>query len=315
MQDALANLLSPPVLFFFLGLGAALAKSDLEFPARVAKALALYLLLAIGYSGGVELAAEGFTQTAVTILLSALLLAFLLPLGVYFFLHRNFGRADAAAIAATYGSVSAVTFIAAMAFLQKLNIPFSGAMIAAMALMESPAILVGLWLAKGRGLPWKLLLREAVLNGSVVLLLGSLFIGMLSAPAAVESLKPFVKGIFPGLLCLFLLDMGLLCGKRFGDLWRAGARAVVPALVFPPIHATLAIGLAWLLNFSQGDALLLAVLAGSASYIAVPAAMRVALPEANPGIYVPMALAVTFPFNIIVGIPLYLTLINFLWTT
>jgi hypothetical protein len=314
MQDALTNLLSPPVLFFFLGLWAALLRSDLEFPARVAKALALYLLLAIGYSGGVELASEGFTRQAATILLSSLLLAFLLPLGVFFFLRHKFGRADAAAIAATYGSVSAVTFIAAMAFLQKLDIPFSGAMIAAMALMESPAILVGLWLAKGKGLPWRMLLREAVFNGSVVLLLGSLLIGMVSTSAAVDSLKPFVKGIFPGLLCLFLLDMGLLCGKRFGDLWRAGAKAVVPALIFPPVHAAFAVLLARVLQFSEGDALLLAVLAGSASYIAVPAAMRVALPESNPGIYVPMALAVTFPFNIIIGIPLYLNFIQYLWT-
>lgn len=313
MQDTLSNLLSPPVLFFFLGLGAALVRSDLEFPARVAKALALYLLISIGLSGGAELAHEGFRMETAKVLFVALCFAFGVPLFVFSILRLFFERPNAAAIAATYGSVSAVTFIAAMAFLQRAEIPFSGSMIAAMALMESPAILVGLWLAKGANLQWKFLFREAALNGSVVLLMGSLLIGILSGPQGMESLKPFTKGIFPGVLCLFLLDMGLLCGHRFSDLVRAGVRAVIPALVLPPLLAATAIFIARLMGFSPGDTLLLAVLAGSASYIAVPAALRVALPEANPGIYVPMALAVTFPFNIIVGIPLYAFVIQSLW--
>jgi hypothetical protein len=313
MQETLANLLSPPILFFFLGLGAALVRSDLEFPARVAKALALYLLIAIGLSGGAELAHEGFHMETLRVLFVALCFAFVVPLAVFAVMRFFFERPNAAAIAATSGSVSAVTFIAAVAFLQRADIPFSGSMIAAMALMESPAILVGLWLAKGGNLAWKSLFREAALNGSVVLLIGSLVIGMISGPAGMESLKPFIKGIFPGVLCLFLLDMGLLCGNRFSDLVRAGIRAVLPALLLPPILATIAIFIARLMNFSVGDSLLLAVLAGSASYIAVPAALRVALPESNPGIYVPMALAVTFPFNIIVGIPLYAFVIQSLW--
>lgn len=313
MQDTLANLLSPPVLFFFLGLGAALIRSDLEFPTRVAKALAIYLLIAIGISGGAELAHEGFRGETLRSLLAALGLAFGLPVMVFFLLRKFFGRANAAAIAATYGSVSAVTFITAMAFLQREDIPFSGSMIAAMALMESPAILMGLWLAKGGSLAWKSLLRESALNGSVLLLMGSLFIGLICGEESIESLKPFTKGIFPGILCLFLLDMGLLCGHRFSDLVRAGYRAIGPALLLPPLQASLAIAVAWSLGLSQGDALLLAVLAGSASYIAVPAALRVALPEANPALYVTMALAVTFPFNILLGIPLYLALIQFLW--
>lgn len=313
MQEAFVNLLSPPVLFFFIGLVAAVFKSDLEFPAAVAKALALYLLVAIGFSGGVELAHEGFGFGTAKTLAACLALAFLVPLWVYWMVSKFFRKVDAAAIAATYGSVSAVTFITAAAFLDRAGIPYNGTMIAAMALMESPAILVGLWLAKGGGLPWKLLVREALLNGSVVVLLGSLVIGMLATPQSVESLQPFTKGIFPGVLCLFLLDMGIVSGRRFGDLVRAGARAVVPALVFPPLHAAIAILLAHVLGLAAGDALLLAVLAAGASYIAVPAAMRVALPEANPGLYVPMALAVTFPFNILLGIPLYLAIIQNFW--
>lgn len=313
MSDPLANLLSPQVLFFFLGVGAALAKSDLEFPGVLAKGLALYLMVSIGLSGGKELAAQGFGHESVLPLLGALGLAFTIPVLVYGPLRGFFGRINAAAIAATYGSVSAVTFIAAMAFLDRQEIPYQGSMIAAMALMESPAILVGIWLAKGKGLPWCLLLREATLNGSVVLLLGSLLIGMLAGPTSGEKLLPFFKGIFPGVLCLFLLDMGLVSGRRLGDLWRAGWRAVVPALLLPPTQACLGIAVAALLGLSKGDALLLAVLAGSASYIAVPAALRVALPEANPGLYLPMALAVTFPFNIVIGIPLYLGIIARFW--
>lgn len=313
MQETLSNLLSPPVLFFFLGVGAALAKSDLEFPGPLAKGLALYLMVSIGLSGGKELSGSGVEGSALLALGGALLLAFGIPVLVFFGVRGFFTRVNAAAVAATYGSVSAVTFIAAMAFLDRQGIEYQSSMIAAMALMESPAILVGIWLAKGRGLPWKVLLREAALNGSVVLLLGSLVIGYAAGPTAGASLQPFFKGIFPGVLCLFLLDMGLVSGRRLTDLWRAGWRAVVPALILPPVQATLGIALAYGLGLSKGDALLLAVLAGSASYIAVPAALRVALPEANPGLYLPMALAVTFPFNIVIGIPLYLGMISTLW--
>ncbi len=313
MQETLSNLSSPPILLFFLGLMASLLRSDLEFPPQVAKALALYLLMAIGFSGGVELAAEGFHGETALILGFCIALAFLIPVGVFHLLRSQLGQNNAAAVAASYGSVSAVTFIAAMAFLDRSGIPFGGYMIAAMALMESPAILVGLWLAKGKSLPWKTLLKESALNGSIVLLLGSLAIGLVATPQSVESLKPFTKDIFQGLLCLFLLDMGLVCGRRFGDLMKVGAKAILPALYLPPIQASVAILLSKAIGLSEGDALLLAVLAGSASYIAVPAAMRTALPEANPGIYVPMSLAVTFPFNIIFGIPLYMTAIHALW--
>jgi uncharacterized protein len=314
MTETFSNLLSPPVLFFFLGVAAAMAKSDLEFPGALAKGLALYLMVSIGLSGGMELRAHGFGTESLLALAGALGLAFVVPFIVFFALRSIFGRMNAAAIAATYGSVSAVTFIAAMAFLDRQGISYHGSMIAAMALMESPAILVGIWLAKGRGLPWRVLMREAALNGSVVLLIGSLIIGLLVVPGTGEKLQPFFKGIFPGVLCLFLLDMGLISGRRLGDLWRAGWKAIVPALLLPPVQACLGIAVAALLGLSKGDALLLAVLAGSASYIAVPAALRVALPEANPGLYLPMALAVTFPFNIVIGIPLYLAIIARFWT-
>lgn len=314
-----SNLLNPPVLFFLLGILAALVRSDLELPAPIPKVLSLYLLLALGFKGGVALR-ESDGGLALPALVAALLMALAVPLYAFPLLRRRLGQSDAAAVAATYGSVSAVTFVTATAFLQRLGEPQSGYMTAALALMESPAIVVGVLLAQsahlnGDGVRGRLpaLMREALFNGSVLVLVGSLSIGYATGRAGGESLKPFTESLFPGLLSLFLLDMGLVVGRRLGDLRRIGAFLIAFAFGLPVANAALGIGIARLIGLPVGDALLFVVLCASASYIAVPAAMRQTLPQANPALYVTMALALTFPFNILVGIPLYLSAISALW--
>ena len=311
LADLAANLLTPPILFFLLGLIATLVRSDLEVPAQVSKTLSLFLLAAIGFKGGVSLAESGFTAAVSSTLLAAIAASVIVPLWTFFALRARLGATDAAAVAATYGSVSAVTFITAASFLTSRDIPFSGHMVAAMALMESPAIVIGVLLARrfgqkaDTGINWSHLARDAFLNGSVVLLLGSLVIGYVCGPVGGADFMPFIKTLFPGLLAFFLLDMGLIAAKRLGDLRKVGLTAVTYAVLAPPINATLGLALAALLNLPPGDALLLVILCASASYIAVPAALRIALPEANPGIYVTLSLAVTFPLNIVLGLPLY----------
>lgn len=313
IEPLLTNFLNPPILFFFLGLIAVWARSDLDLPAPIPKALSLYLLLALGFKGGVELSHGNAGGPVWPTLAAAVGMAVAVPLAAFAVLRRRFSVPDAAATAAAYGSVSAVTFIAATSFLQAAKVPFGGHLIAAMALMESPAILIGVALARramissgdGPSAGWGKLLREAFFNGSVLLLLGSLAIGGLTGERGREALAPMTEGLFKGLLCLFLLDMGLVSARRLGALRRMGAFPIIFAILTPLAAATVALGVAWLLHLPRGDALLFVVLAASASYIAVPAALRTALPEANPGVYVPMALAVTFPFNVLVGLPLY----------
>lgn len=316
----LSNLANPPVLFFFLGALAVLVRSDLEIPQPAPKLLALYLLLAIGFKGGVELHKSGLDFAVVRALAVALLVAVAVPVWIFFALRRRLGVPNAAAVAATYGSVSAVTFIAATSLLTQLAVPFSGWMVAAMALMESPAIIIGVMLARrfaGAGsdaIEWRELLREAFFNGSVFVLMGSLVIGMITGANGEAALAPFTGGIFKGVLCLFLLDMGLVSARRLITSRELRVLHVGFAVIAPIAHAALGLGLALMLGLTRGDALLFTVLCASASYIAVPAAMRLALPQASPGIYVPMSLAVTFPFNIIVGLPLYLAVIDRLWS-
>ena len=241
-----------------------------------------------------------------------MLAAILVPLWTFRVLRHRLGTADAAGVAATYGSVSAVTFITATAYLGERGVPVSGHMIAAMALMESPAIVLGVMLAKRHGaagasrrIDWRHLARDAFLNGSVFLLLGSLLAGLLAGPRHTATMTPFVNTLFPGVLTLFLLDMGLVAARRLGDLRRAGIFAAGFALGAPLVNALLGLALAALIGLDHGNALLLVVLCAGASYIAVPAALRVALPESNAGLYVTLSLAVTFPFNILIGIPLY----------
>ena len=316
----LTNLANPPVLFFFLGMLAVWARSNLDLPQPVPKLLATYLLLAIGFKGGVELHKSGLDARVFTALGAALLVALAVPVWTFFLLRRRLGVPNAAAVAATYGSVSAVTFIAATSLLNVLRVEFSGWMVAALALMESPAIIIGVLLARrfgtggGEGQNWRELLREAFTDGSVFVLIGSLAIGALTGEAGQKSLAPFTTALFPGVLCLFLLDMGIVSARRLSANREIGALHVGFALAAPLAHAALGIALAAALGLGRGDALLLTVLCASASYIAVPAAIRHALPEASPGVYVPMALALTFPFNITIGLPLYLAVIDRLWS-
>ena len=312
----LTNLGSPPLLFFFLGVAAALVRSDLEVPTQVAKFLSLYLLLAIGFKGGAALAATDLDSTVWATLSAALLLAAVIPVFTFYLLRLKLPVADAAAVAATYGSISAVTFVACTSYLDAIGIEWSGYLVAAMALMESPAIIVGILLhqlykggdSRQHGIRWRELLRESCLNGSVFLIVGSMIIGWLSGARGMSQMEALIVDPFVGVLCLFLLDMGIVAARRLRDLAAQRATSLVlvtTALVLPLVNATLAGTLAGLLQLTEGDALLLIVLGASASYIAVPAAMRLALPESNPSIYLPMSLAVTFPFNLLIGIPVY----------
>lgn len=317
----LDNLLTAPVLFFMLGAFAACVRSDLEIPNPVPKLLSIYLLFAIGFHGGHELAKSQITGQTAIVLAVCVAMSLAVPVWSFFILRLRLDVSNAAAIAATYGSISAVTFITATSFLSQQQIEYGGYMVAAMALMESPAIVVAILLARkfdrerdgnGQVIPidWGHMLRDAFLNGAVVLLLGSLLIGRVTGDDGWASVKPFVHDPFKGVLCLFLLDLGLVAGRRMGELRSCGAFLLSFALVAPLAHGMMGVGIGLLLNLSTGDSLLLAVLFGSASYIAVPAAIRIALPRSNPGLFVPMALAITFPFNVVIGIPLYLAVIR-----
>jgi uncharacterized protein len=318
----LQNLLSPPVLFFFLGVIAVLVGSDLEIPSPLPKLFSLYLLLAIGFKGGLELQHSGLGGQVLPTIAAAVGMSLLVPVYSFLLLKLRFDGFNAAAIAATYGSISAVTFITAEGFLETQKLPFDGFMVAALALMESPAIIVGLLLVKlaspqrrpdAKEMRWQELLREAFLNSSVLLLVGSLVIGLLVAaysPASVVKMLPFSEQLFYGALSFFLLDMGIVAAQRIRDLREAGAFLVGFSIVMPLFNSLVGVLISKGLGLEPGNALLFVVLCASASYIAVPAAMRMTVPEANPSLYISMALGVTFPFNIIVGIPLYMTLVN-----
>ena len=316
-----SNLLNPPILFFFLGMLAVLVKSDLEIPAPIPKLFSLYLLIAIGFRGGSELVKSGITQDVFLMIGAAILMACVVPIYTFFILRTKLDPYNAAAIAATYGSISAVTFITAGSFLDQLGIASDGYMVAALALMESPAIVVGLILVKvfaskqdGHEFDWGEILRESFFNGSVFLLFGSILIGILTGEHGEQVLKPFTQDLFYGALTFFLLDMGLVAAKRIQDLQKADVFLIAFAILIPIFNAGIGIAIAKLIQMPQGNALLFAVLCASASYIAVPAALRLTVPEANPSLYISTALAVTFPFNILVGIPLYLYGINLFWS-
>jgi uncharacterized protein len=311
-NQILQNLLSPPILFFFLGMAAALVRSDLEIPQPLAKFFSLYLLLAIGFKGGVELSHGGLSVEALVSLGVAMLMAVLVPLYTFFILRVRLNIYDAGAVAATYGSTSAVTFITAVAYMSARGIEFGGHMVAAMALMESPAIVIGVMLVRrfgqndeGNEFSWKPIVSEACFNGSVFLIVGSLVIGLITGADGAKALNPFIDDIFKGMLSFFLLDMGLVAAKRLGDLGNARWFLVGFGTLVPLFNAAVAILLAAAIGMSEGDMLLFAVLCASASYIAVPAAMRLAVPQANPSLYVAMSLAITFPFNIVIGIPIF----------
>ena len=319
----LDNLSSPPLLFFFLGMLAVLVRSDLDIPGQIAKFMSLYLLFAIGFKGGVALNESSMDSEVWLSLGAAVLLSAFVPLYSFVILRRKLSLADAAATAATYGSVSAVTFITATSYLTTQGVHWNGHMVAAMALMESPAIILGLLLysryrEQGKGAQkmhsWGELLHESCLNSSVFLIIGSMIIGWITGPAGMEQLSPVIKDLFLGILCLFLLDMGIVAARRLRELRQGTGQLtqaapitymVIMALVFPAVNAALALALGTVLDLELGDLVLLTVLSASASYIAVPAAMRLALPESNPSVYLPMSLAITFPANLLLGIPLY----------
>ncbi|MEM6749144.1 MAG: sodium-dependent bicarbonate transport family permease [Planctomycetota bacterium] len=323
------SLLSPAILFFFLGALATLVRSDLEVPKPVARLLSLYLLMAIGLYGGYKLSLGGIDGQALAVMGAAILASFLMPFATYAVLRIKLGPEDAGAIGAAYGSISAVTFITAVSFLQESGVAYSGYLVAAMALMESPAIVSGVLLARlamskqprdgaaasalqtpANGSLWKELGRESMLNGAVLLLVGAMVIGYVTGQRGWDSVSPLMYDPFKGVLCLFLLDMGLVAARRLGDLKAAGVFLIAFGILAAVAQGAVGLATAWALGLSPGDALLLTMLFGSASYIAVPAAVRLALPGANPSLYIPLSLAVTFPFNIIVAIPTYWWLIG-----
>ncbi len=312
----ISNITNPTLLFFLLGVLAAFLKSDLAIPESTSKFLSLYLLFSIGFKGGQELAHSGLTQEIIITLLFAILIACAVPFYCFFILKRRLNVSDAGAIAAAYGSVSAVTFISATAFLEAEKINFGGHMVAAMAMMEAPAIIIGVMLMRRydkkqiKKQSTAHLIKESFTNGSVLMILGSLVIGIIADSKQAEGIKPFTSDIFKGFLSLFLLEMGILAARRFKAFRNYGWFVTIFALVIPPVNGCITILITHYFNIEPGNRFLLAILAASASYIAVPAAMRLAAPKADPGLYIPMALGVTFPFNITLGIPLYWGLIT-----
>lgn len=309
---ALANLLSPIVLSFVLGVGAALARSDLSVPEAVAKGISIYLLFAIGFKGGASLAEHGIDFRLGMSLLSGVVLSFGLPLLGFLLLRALSGmsRTDAAAVAGHYGSISIVTFVAGTSVLADAGIGSEGYMVAVAAAMEAPAILSALWLISRGSDDAELspdLWREILLNGSIVLLLGSFAIGMATGADGLSRIESFIVSPFQGVLCLFLLDMGLIAGRGLRQAGVLDRGAVAFGLVMPLVGASAGLAAALLIGLSTGGTMLLMTLSASASYIAVPAAMRVAVPQANPSIYLTLSLAVTFPFNLVLGLPIYLT--------
>lgn len=307
-----SNLISPIILSFALGLAAALARSDLTIPEAVAKGMSIYLLFAIGFKGGVAVSTHGIDQTLILSLIAGLILSFGLPLIAFALLRVMTGLSniDAAAVAAHYGSISIVTFVAATSVLQGRMIDSEGYMVAVAAVMEAPAILSALWLVARSGAGGKMepgLMRELMLNGSIVLLVGAFFIGAITGEKGLAEISAFIVAPFKGVLCLFLLDMGLIAGRGLRQSRGVvGIGAVGFAIVMPLTGAAIGLGAGILVGLSLGGVVLMMVLSASASYIAVPAAMRVALPEANPSVYLTLSLGVTFPFNLTLGIPLYL---------
>ena len=326
------NLLDPAILFFIFGVVAGTVKSNLEIPQPISRFLSLYLLMALGLKGGFALAHSGLTSQVMTSLGCALLLAVLVPVIGYGVLRRVLSGFDAAAVAATYGSVSAVTFVTAVQTLESQHVAFGGYMSAAMALMESPAIILAVMFANAlrqREVPVAMscgagaavlamgaqpgrpaislgkILHESFTDGAQLLLLGAMVIGILTGDAGKAAMQPFTGDLFKGMLAFFLLDMGLLTARSLSRIPAKSPWLISYAVLGPLTHASLALGLAWLMKVPAGDATLLMVLAGSASYIAVPAVLRYAVPEANPSLYFGLSLGITFPLNILFGIPLY----------
>ena len=327
------TLLDPAILFFIFGIAAGLLRSDLEIPQPIAKFLSLYLLMALGLKGGFALAASGLSPSVLISLMAAVLMAVIVPSLGYTFLKSRMSKFDAAAVAASYGSVSAVTFLTAIQTLESQHVSVGGHMAVAMVLMESPAIIIAIVLTNVlrqtamsttqveiSGAPAAVfssgsgpshfasvgkILHESFTNGAHLMLLASLVIGFISGEAGKAMMSPFSVDLFKGMLAFFLLDMGLMVAKNLPSLKGKSPALLIYAALGPLVHALIALGLSRLLNLPLGDAVLLMVLSASASYIVVPAVLRYAIPEANPSIYFGLSLGVTFPLNILIGIPLY----------
>lgn len=309
------NLTNPALLFFLLGIIATRLKSDLEIPNNTSKFISLYLLFSIGFKGGQELAHSDFHVEIIWSILFGVLIAIIIPSYCFFILKRKFNIENSGAIAAAYGSVSAVTFVTAITFLEIQKYTFSGHMVAVMALMEAPAIIIAVILMrlykKEDVTSTKLssVIKHSLTNGSVILILGSLIIGFMASEQQAMGIKPFTTDIFKGFLAIFLLDMGIVSGKKLNDFFKSGWFSALFAIIIPLLNGCVVAFLSQMITSNVGDRFIFAILAASASYIAVPAAMKIVAPKANPGLFLPMALAVTFPFNITFGMPIYLSVI------
>ena len=311
----LDNLTSPALLFFFLGIVAVRLKSDLEIPQNSAKFISIYLLFSIGFKGGQELAHSHFDISLIWSLLFGVFLAAIIPLYTFFILKRKFNIYNASALAAAYGSVSAVTFVTSVSYLELRGIHFDGYMVAVMALMEAPSIVVGVILLsffnkEKKKVNYGGILKHAFSNGSVLLIMGSLVIVLLQASRKLLELKPFTTDIFKGFLALFLLDMGITSGQKLQNFFNKGWFPVIFAIVIPAINGCVVAFASQWITPDEGNRFIYAILAASASYIAVPAAMRLVNPKSSPSLYLPMALGITFPFNITLGMPLYMFIIQ-----
>ncbi len=311
-----SNLTNPTFLFFLLGVLAFVVKSDLEIPPSSSKFISLYLLFAIGFNGGQELSHSEIGPEIWYSLIFGLLISFLIPVYTFYILKRNLSVHDSGAIAASYGSVSAVTFVAAGSFLEMQKMHFGGHMVAVMALMEAPAIIAGVILImrysddeKGDH-SLKGTLQHSLTNGSVLMVLGSLVIGIIADSKQAEGIRPFTTEIFKGFLAIFLLEMGITAAKRFSSFRQYGWFATGFAILAPAFNGTLVALLSGYITQDPANRFIFAILAASASYIAVPAAMKLAAPKADPGLYIPMALGISFPFNITIGMPLYMEVIK-----
>lgn len=308
-MEVLAN---PAILFFMFGIAAGLMRSSLEIPAQISKFLSLYLLMSIGIKGGAALASSGLTTSVLSVVTIDVSLAFTVPLLSFFFLRRYLNVFDAAAVSATYGSISAVTFVTANQFLSSLGVAFDSYMSAVMALMESPAIIIAVVLVNrmqsSNNVSIPHLLRESFTEGANLLLLASLAIGFIVGPAGYAMMAPFTAELFTGLLAFFLLDMGIQVAKNIPQVKGKSPVLILYAIAAPVLHSMVALALCIAFAVPLGNTVLMMVLAASASYIAVPAALKHAIPDASPSIYLALSLGITFPFNVLIGIPLYFEL-------
>jgi hypothetical protein len=310
------NLTNPALLFFVLGIVAVCLKSDLKIPENSSKFISLYLLFSIGFKGGQELSHEAFSSEIIWSMLFGVFISLFIPLYTFFILKRKLSVYDAGAIAAAYGSVSAVTFVTAVSYLESQQLILHGHMVAIMALMESPAIIIGLILIsifnkdESTNISKRKAINHSLTNGSVILILGSLLIGFLASAKQAEGIKPFTNDLFKGFLAIFLLDMGITSGKKLKSFFSFGWFPVLFAFFIPLINGCIFAIISVVVTDDIANRFIFAVLAASASYIAVPAAMKITVPKSNPGLYLPMALAVTFPVNITIGLPLYFLLVQ-----